>query len=171
MLSDDTVKEVDASNLTRSAATTSFKKATRNDHDAESKYNLEYCATKRAKAMGSSPVVSQEAGCDVQAALEACVTAKDAKRPRLKKVSSNQPQGGIEPKKRGIVKAIVFNFVAQIIEKVETNVSLKSRHWSVELRIHWDAAHSNARPCTLPSATPTSLPIGVVASRCIFALC
>ena len=30
--------------------------------------------------MGSSLVVSQEAGCDVQAALEACVTAKDAER-------------------------------------------------------------------------------------------
>ena len=94
VLSDDTVKKVDAGNLTRSAATTSFnsfKKATQNDHDAEFKYNLEYCATKQSKAMGSSPVVSQEAGCDVQAALEACVTAKDAK--RLKKLSSNQPQG------------------------------------------------------------------------------
>jgi hypothetical protein len=63
--------------------------------------------------MGSSPVVSQEAGCDVQAALEACVIAKDAE--RLKKVSSNKQQGGIEFKKRGIVKAIMFNFVAQLI--------------------------------------------------------
>ena len=63
--------------------------------------------------MGPSPVVSQEAGYDVQAALEACVTAKDAE--RFKIVSSNQHIGGAEFKKRGIVKAIIFNFVAQII--------------------------------------------------------